>query len=172
VKLIGTSGPPLQLTGGPASDFNPVWSPDGRFIAFLRYIHQESVAILLIPALGGPERKIVETRLGSISEPMVGGPYLAWSPDGNFLVISDKDSLKETPALFVVAIDTGKKRRLTSPPSEVSNVVRGIPIQPSPPTGELWHLSGVATSAQPGCDRPRKVYVPTLIGRPRRMSGL
>ena len=88
VKLIGTSGPPLQLTNGPASDFNPVWSLDGRFIAFLRHV-QESAAILLIPALGGPERKIVETRAASDSEPtVVLGPYLAWSPDGNFLVIS------------------------------------------------------------------------------------
>jgi Tol biopolymer transport system component/DNA-binding winged helix-turn-helix (wHTH) protein len=124
VKLIGTSGPPLQLTNGPANDTNPVWSPDGRFIAFLRYV-QDSAAILLIPALGGPERKIVETRAGNVSEPTVDGPYLAWSPDGNFLVISDKDSLKDTPALFAVAIDTGEKRRLTSPPSELSNMYRG-----------------------------------------------
>jgi Tol biopolymer transport system component len=115
VKLIGTGGPPLQLTNGPATDDNPVWSPDGRFIAFLRYV-QDSAAILLIPALGGPERKIVETRAGNVSEPTVDGPYLAWSPDGNFLVISHKDSPKEPHALFVVAIDSGEKRRLTSPP--------------------------------------------------------
>jgi Tol biopolymer transport system component/DNA-binding winged helix-turn-helix (wHTH) protein len=117
VKLIGTSGPPLQLTNGPAGDFNPVWSPDGRFIAFLREF-SDRYAVLLIPALGGPERKIAETRLAHVP-----GPYLAWSPDGNSLVIShkDKDSPKEPAALFVVAIDTGEKRRLTSPPSAVSD---------------------------------------------------
>ena len=124
VKLIGTGGPPLQLTNGPASDFNPVWSPDGRFIAFLRGL-PDGAAILLIPALGGPERKIAEISLFSIPGPSVPGPYLAWSPDGNFLVISHKDSPKEAPALFAVAIDTGEKRRLTSPPSTLSNVSRG-----------------------------------------------
>jgi Tol biopolymer transport system component/DNA-binding winged helix-turn-helix (wHTH) protein len=110
VKLIGAGGPPLQLTKGPASDVNPVWSPDGRFIAFLR-AHPGGAAILLIPALGGPERKIAEIHLG-------GGlsPYQAWSPDGNFLVISHRDSPNEPAALFVVATDTGEKRRLTSPP--------------------------------------------------------
>jgi Tol biopolymer transport system component/DNA-binding winged helix-turn-helix (wHTH) protein len=115
VKLIGTSGPPLQLTNGPDSDFNPVWSPDGRYIAFFRDL-PAGFAILLIPALGGPERKIAETRLVGVP-----GPYLAWSPDGNFLVTSHKDSSKESTALFVVAIDTGEMRRLTSPPSPVSH---------------------------------------------------
>jgi Tol biopolymer transport system component/DNA-binding winged helix-turn-helix (wHTH) protein len=110
VKLIGTSGPPLQLTNGPAGDFSPVWSPDGRFIAFLRDLSDRH-AVLLIPALGGPARKITEIRLAG-----VWAPFLAWSPDGNFLVISHKDSPKEPAGLFVVAIDTGEKRRLTSPP--------------------------------------------------------
>jgi Tol biopolymer transport system component/DNA-binding winged helix-turn-helix (wHTH) protein len=117
VKLIGTGGPPLQLTNGPANDDNPVWSPDGRFIAFLRDVPGApslgwAEAIMLIPALGGPERKIADARQEGIAP-----PFLAWSPDGNFLVISHKDSPSEPAALFVVAIDTGEKRRLTSPPA-------------------------------------------------------
>jgi len=111
VKQIGTDGPPLQLTNGPAADGDPVWSPDGRFIAFLRDVPHGKAEVLLIPALGGPERRIAESRLAGIPP-----PYLAWSPDGNFLVISHKDSPDEPGALFVVAIDSGEKRRLTSPP--------------------------------------------------------
>jgi len=137
VKLIGTGGPPLQLTTGPGPDYNPVWSPDGRFIAFLRDLPESErlaneavrghaghenlrAAVLLIPALGGPERRIAETRVDEVP-----APFLAWSPDGNSLVISDKDSPKEPAALFVVAIDTGEKRKLTSPPSEASGRVNG-----------------------------------------------
>ena len=137
VKLIGTGGPPLQLTTGPGPDYNPVWSPDGRFIAFLRDLPESErlaneavrghaghenlrAAVLLIPALGGPERRIAETRVDEVP-----APFLAWSPDGNSLVISDKDSPKEPAALFVVAIDTGEKRKLTSPPPEASGRVNG-----------------------------------------------
>ena len=35
VQQIG-SGSPLRLTTDPRTDYNPVWSPDGRWIAFLR----------------------------------------------------------------------------------------------------------------------------------------
>ncbi|MGC2185531.1 MAG: protein kinase [Terriglobales bacterium] len=50
VKLIGTSSPPLRLTTDPAADFSPAWSPDGRFIAFLREVSGVKCALLLIPA--------------------------------------------------------------------------------------------------------------------------
>lgn len=111
VKLIGTVGPPLRLTMDAAPDYSPAWSPDGRYIAFLRELSRQKSAILLIPALGGPERKIAE-----ISNSELPGPYLAWSPDSNSLVISDRDSLTGPFALFLLLIETGEKRRLTSPP--------------------------------------------------------
>jgi eukaryotic-like serine/threonine-protein kinase len=111
VKLIGTSGPPLRLTTDPAEDYWPAWSPDGRFIAFLRNLPSPSQkqAVLLIPAIGGPERKIAE--IFATSRP-------AWSPDGNWLAISEKDSTAEPSALFLLSVDTGEKRRLTSPPKQ------------------------------------------------------
>jgi Tol biopolymer transport system component len=116
VKLIGTGGPPLRLTTtDPASDYSPAWSPDGRFIAFRRDLSREKAAVMLIPALGGPERKIAEV----FKSAFLPGPYLAWSPDGKSLVISNRESPKEPAALFLLAIDTGEQRRLTSPPSQV-----------------------------------------------------
>jgi serine/threonine protein kinase len=59
VKLID-AGPPLRLTTDPASDRKPAWSPDGRSIAFLRDQPQNRAALIVIPALGGPERKLTE----------------------------------------------------------------------------------------------------------------
>ncbi len=64
VKLIGP-GPPLRLTTDPAWDHSAVWSPDGRHIAFLRGHPPagDKIGLFLIPALGGQERKLAETRM-------------------------------------------------------------------------------------------------------------
>jgi Tol biopolymer transport system component/DNA-binding winged helix-turn-helix (wHTH) protein len=115
VKLIGTGGPPLRLTTGSAFNWSPSWSPDGRYIAFLRHVSREKDAVVLIPALGGPERKIAEV----FRSYFLVGSHLSWSPDGNSLVISDQDSPEEPSGLFLLSIITGEKRRLTSPPSQV-----------------------------------------------------
>jgi Tol biopolymer transport system component/serine/threonine protein kinase len=116
VKLIGTGGPPLRLTTDRAKDYSPAWSPDGRFIAFLRKLPGEKAAVLLIPALGGPEHKVAEI----LTTGFLLGPYLAWAPDGNWLVISGKDSPTERAALFLMSTETGEKRRLTSPPAHLT----------------------------------------------------
>ena len=61
VKQQIGSGSPLRLTTDPRSDYNPVWSPDGRWIAFLRGESSARVGLVgkselrLIPPLGGPE---------------------------------------------------------------------------------------------------------------------
>ena len=107
---------PLRLTTDPAADLSPAWSPDGRFIAFLRLLSRdkEEAALLLIPALGGPERKLADVLISEFLPP----PYLAWSPDGSWLVISDRGSHTEPVALFLLSVETGEKRRLTSPPAQ------------------------------------------------------
>jgi Tol biopolymer transport system component len=115
VKLIG-GGPPLPLTSHPANDFSPAWSPDGRFIAFVRELSTEGLAVLLVPALGGPERKLGET--WNNVRFRWRDSYLAWSPDGKFLAISDKGSSNEPVGLFLLSIESGEKRRLTLPPAK------------------------------------------------------
>jgi Tol biopolymer transport system component/tRNA A-37 threonylcarbamoyl transferase component Bud32 len=107
VKMIGTSGPPLRLTTDAAEDHSPAWSRDGRFIAFLRTLPSGKRAVMVIPAIGGLERKIAE--IFSESHP-------TWSPDGNWLAISEKDSETEPLVLSLLSVDSGEKRRLTSPP--------------------------------------------------------
>ncbi len=115
VKLIGTSGPPLRLTSNAAADISPAWSPDGRFIAFLRELSREKLAVFLIPALGGPERMLAE--VSGLGRPDLPSPYLCWSPDGSSLVVSDIDSPTAPWALYLLSVETGEKRKLTSPPT-------------------------------------------------------
>ena len=119
VKLIGTAGPPLRLTSDARPDGSPAWSPDGRYIAFLRDIDNGKTAVLLVPALGGPERKISEVYTSRWEVTPLGGPSLSWSPDGNSLVVSDRDSLKNPFSLFLLSIEGGEKRKLTSPPAQI-----------------------------------------------------
>ncbi len=106
----------VRLTTHPGNDVNPVWSPDGRTIAFYRSA-PESDGIFLVPALGGAERKLTDAwanRFGFGSH-----TWIHWSPDGKWLVVSDKASAEERFSLFLLSPETGEKRRLTSPPVSV-----------------------------------------------------
>ena len=58
VQLIG-AGRPLRLTSNPAEEARPVWSADGRYIAFLR-LSSGKFDVTMVPALGGAERKLGE----------------------------------------------------------------------------------------------------------------
>ena len=113
VKLIGADEP-VRLTKDPAADGNPAWSPDGRWIAFQRWLSGEKVGVFLIPAVGGPERKLTEVFGGGAVG--FGKGRMSWHPGGQWLVISDKNSPQEPLALSLVSIETGEKRKLTSPP--------------------------------------------------------
>ena len=114
VKLVD-AGTPLRLTTSPVSDRNPAWSPEGRQIAFIRFSQHES-GIFIIPALGGPERRIAAVNWESRWD--LYGAGLSWSPDGKFLVVSDRTAPQDPASLFVLSVDRSAKRKLTSPPAE------------------------------------------------------
>jgi eukaryotic-like serine/threonine-protein kinase len=116
VKLIG-SETPRRLTSDSGLDYSPAWSPDGRWIAFLRDLPGEKAAVLLIPPVGGTERKLAET--STIASTSLVGPFLAWSPDSNWLAIVDNDSPNHIFGLFLLSVETGERRRLTFPPSSL-----------------------------------------------------
>jgi Tol biopolymer transport system component/DNA-binding winged helix-turn-helix (wHTH) protein len=110
VKLIGAETP-LRLTTNPAMETKPVWSPDGRYLAFLRQ-SAEGSSFYLIPALGGAERKLAD--IFPYHLPSTGNsPY--YSPDGKYLAIPDRRSLEEPVSIFGVSVETGERVRLTSP---------------------------------------------------------
>jgi serine/threonine protein kinase/Tol biopolymer transport system component len=109
-------GTPLRLTNNPANDFNPVWSPDGRVIAFLRSQGQPGHhEIIVIPPLGGAERKVAEilVRDGANLTP----PYLTWCADSSCLIATDSPGENAPDALFRISLETGEKLQLTHPVS-------------------------------------------------------
>jgi Tol biopolymer transport system component len=111
VMLIG-SAKPLRLTFDPAADSRPVWSPDGRQIAFVR-VSEREVAIYLVPALGGPERKLLA--LGPSADWSDFIPSVDWSPDGKYIASSERSSKQGPFNIFLFSLETGEKHPLTSP---------------------------------------------------------
>src|ERR1051326_6333537 len=115
MKLIGTEEP-LRLSKQESVDYNPVWSPDGRYIAFCR-IQKGETGIYIVPALGGAERKVRETHWEEREFYEVFWYFgrLSWSPDGKLLAFSDRTFVNEPTSIFLFSLDTLGIRRLTSP---------------------------------------------------------
>lgn len=118
VKLVGTEES-LRLTNQESIDFNPVWSPDGRYIAFCRFMKGEK-GIYIISSLGGAERRVRSTLW---REHFWSANRLSWSPDGKLLAFSDRASDGEnTPSIFILTLDSLAARRLTSPQRSRSDI--------------------------------------------------
>lgn len=103
VKLVGP-GEPLRLTTDPAIDSGARWSPDGKTIAFFRYVDDRTVTVLLISPLGGRER-----RLGQFyTRRYIGGSLasLCWSADSRFLILAASEKPDDPSALLRVDVGT------------------------------------------------------------------
>jgi Tol biopolymer transport system component/serine/threonine protein kinase len=155
-QVIG-SGSPLRLTKDPAPDTAAAWSPDGRYIAFIRSIGVEGQgAIYLVPPLGGAERKIAEGIFLRLNESWP--TKLGWAPDGKTLFLSEWDGSAQ--GIYSVEVETGEKRRLTSPPPHGDY---SLAVSPDGETVAFARLSlaGLASS----------LYVaPIRGGDPRRLT--
>jgi len=75
------TGTSRQLTGGPGSDRQPRWSPDGKTLAFVS-TRDSGAQVWVLPISGGDARKVSHVPDG-VSDPL-------WLPDGSgLLVVSD-----------------------------------------------------------------------------------
>jgi Tol biopolymer transport system component len=117
VKVLDAETP-LRLTTDTAPDGFAAWSPDGRRIAFGRSKRAWTppASIYVIPSVGGPERRIVDLVPVNHYVPLAG---LSWSADGKWLVFPDLSSSEGPFCLYAISIETGEKRKLTSPPATV-----------------------------------------------------
>ena len=114
VKLIGVE-PPLRLTTNPAGlrEQSPPWSPDGRWIAFLRVLPALKASVILISPIGGPERVLTEIYFDPINFDgrSLPGPR---TPVGSQWLTLTSPSKQWPWSLY--SVETGERRRLTSPP--------------------------------------------------------
>ena len=166
VKLIG-SEPPLRLTNNPADEYSPVWSPDGRWIAFCRDLSEGKYAIVLTSPIPGPERILTESYRDARDE--LSDRLLSWSPDSRWLAMTMKGSEKpqELPTIFLFSLEAGEKRKITSRP--VGNWV-GDSCPAFSPDGRKLAFSRWAAWAS------SEIYVLDLsldlkpIGEPKRVT--
>jgi Tol biopolymer transport system component len=114
VMLIG-EGDTLLVSDGTSDSWAPTWSPDGRRIAHRRRVMNDDgkyiFTIESVSALGGQRRQLTKTLHSG-----PGGP--SWSPDGNTLALVDRESPDVPSSIFLLSLETGEKRRLTSPPAD------------------------------------------------------
>ena len=122
VKQIDASGTPLRLSAAPEleagshalpiRDGGPTWSPDARYIAYVRASRiKEECGVFVVPTLGGVARMLFPTK------DYLCGAGVDWSPDGKSMIAVLRSSLQEPFAIYLLPLDTLELKRLTSPPA-------------------------------------------------------
>ncbi len=103
----------VRLTEVHAPRIAPAWSPDGRYVAYIRARSGDQNGLFLIPSLGGPPRKLSEVAV-------YGVPSLSWSPDGKWLAFPGREtsvdySIAPGARIWLLNIDTLERRVLPYP---------------------------------------------------------
>ncbi|MGC1905421.1 MAG: winged helix-turn-helix domain-containing protein, partial [Candidatus Acidiferrum sp.] len=117
VKALG-SETLVRLTQHPSEWISSAWSPDGTQIAFHR-MDGDDTGIYVVPALGGPERKLRSTRIYRNDQVII-----SWSPDGKWLAFADRLPSEEHAKIYLLSTETLESRRI---PTSPMCVTEGLP---------------------------------------------
>lgn len=82
-------------------DNMPVWSPNGREIAFERWGPGDRCGLYIVPASGGAARHVADCRRGSEGT-------FSWHPDGRHLIASGLGVFEDDGALHLLDLATGE----------------------------------------------------------------
>ncbi len=111
LKAIG-SETLLRLTQHPSAWISSAWSPDGSQVAFHR-IDGRDTGVYVVPALGGPERKLRSTRISSDMSELA---MISWSPDGKWIAYSDLLPSEDHTRIYLLSTETGETKRIPATP--------------------------------------------------------
>ena len=149
----------------------PVWSPDGKWLAYSKPDVSRTTDIYLIPSVGGEERKVT---FDSFSE---AGPR--FSPDGRKLYFLRNESTQTgqaagTPAIHIYSVTLERLERDPDDPEERAEAEAAQAEQQTTPAGAAGGGEGGATRRQMGTQRtpPRPVNIdwPGLKRRTRQLT--
>lgn len=107
VQQLGT-GAPVKFTEEAGAELLPTWSPDGQFLVYLSY-GENGCTLQKKPSFGGSSLKLrdIDCQLSG----------MAWSPDGEALMISRPDENTFTRRLYRMDFSTLELTPVTNPPA-------------------------------------------------------
>jgi serine/threonine protein kinase len=129
VKSI-SGGKITRLTSDALPDFEPVFSPDGTRLAFLRRAGGR-LRVMITSSAGG-----IAQQVGEVMD--IGRKYslMTWDLEGRHLFVVDALSQSGVDAeIFQISVDTGRRRQVTFPPDGSSDFMPAV----SPDGGTLGY---------------------------------
>lgn len=103
IYIMNADGSDVQrVAGGPYHDIEPIWSPDGAYIAYASDVGGDNYDLMLVELETGIETPLVTTPARDTAP--------AWSPDGTQIAFSsDRDGTRD---LWIVDLASGDEELL------------------------------------------------------------